>query len=49
MLIIDVLKELGYLAMETSDGLEGLKVLQSKARVDLLITDVDDLHTVPRR
>jgi PAS domain S-box-containing protein len=40
MLIVDVLEELGYSALEASDGPEGLKVLQSKARVDLLITDV---------
>jgi PAS domain S-box-containing protein len=40
MLIVDVLEELGYSAMEASDGPEGLKVLQSKARVDLLVTDV---------
>ncbi len=40
MLVVDVLEELGYAAMEASDGPEGLKVLQSKARVDLLITDV---------
>ncbi len=40
MLIVDVLEELGYGALEASDGPEGLKVLQSKARVDLLVTDV---------
>jgi CheY-like chemotaxis protein len=40
MLVVDVLEELGYAALEASDGPEGLKVLQSKARVDLLITDV---------
>ncbi|MBP1807608.1 PAS domain S-box-containing protein [Rubellimicrobium aerolatum] len=40
MLVVDVLEELGYAAQEASDGAEGLKVLQSKARVDLLITDV---------
>jgi CheY-like chemotaxis protein len=40
MLIVDILEELGYAALEASDGPEGLTVLQSKARVDLLITDV---------
>ena len=40
MLVVDVLEELGLMALEASDGPEGLKVLQSKARVDLLITDV---------
>jgi CheY-like chemotaxis protein len=40
MLVVDILEELGYAALEAGDGPEGLKVLQSKARVDLLITDV---------
>jgi PAS domain S-box-containing protein len=40
MLVVDVLKELGYFALEASDGPMGLTVLQSKARVDLLVTDV---------
>jgi CheY-like chemotaxis protein len=40
MLIVDVLEELGYLPLEAGDGSEGLKILQSKARVDLLVTDV---------
>jgi CheY-like chemotaxis protein len=40
MLIVDVLEELGYAALEAGDGPEGLKVLQSKSHVDLLITDV---------
>jgi CheY-like chemotaxis protein len=40
MLVVDVLEELGYGALEASDGPEGLKVLQSKACIDLLITDV---------
>jgi CheY-like chemotaxis protein len=40
MLVVDILEELGYSALEASDGPEGLRVLQSKARVDLLITDV---------
>jgi PAS domain S-box-containing protein len=40
MLISDVLKELGYNALESADSGGGLKILQSNARVDLLITDV---------
>ncbi|MES2441472.1 MAG: PAS domain-containing protein [Pseudomonadota bacterium] len=39
-LIVDVLNESGYRAIEAEDGVAGLKVLQSKARIDLLITDV---------
>ena len=40
MLIAEVLEELGYAAIEAADGPAGLKVLQSDARIDLLITDV---------
>ena len=40
MLIIETLKEAGYNAIEAGDGPSGLKVLQSDARLDLLITDV---------
>jgi CheY-like chemotaxis protein len=40
MLVSEVLEDLGYAAIEAEDGLSGLKVLQSKGRVDLLITDV---------
>ena len=40
MLVTDVLSDLGYAALEAEDGPAGLRVLQSKARVDLLITDV---------
>ena len=40
MLVIDVLEEAGYRAIEAVDGPSGLKVLQSEARIDLLITDV---------
>jgi PAS domain S-box-containing protein len=38
--ITEVLYELGYAAIEVSDGASGLKVLQSDVRIDLLITDV---------
>ncbi len=40
MLIADVLDDLGYTAIEAADGAGGLKVLQSNARIDLLVTDV---------
>jgi DNA-binding response OmpR family regulator len=39
-LIIEVLQDLGYRALEAADGVAGLKVLQSKKRIDLLVTDV---------
>ena len=40
MLVTDVLRDLGYTAVEAADGAGGLKVLQSDARIDLLVTDV---------
>ncbi len=40
MLIVEVLEENGYLAIEAADGPSGLRILQSDIRVDLLITDV---------
>ncbi len=40
MLIVEVLNEAGYLAIEAADGPSGLKFLESDARIDLLITDV---------
>ena len=40
MLIAEVLEEQGYSTIEASDGASGLRVLQSSARIDLLITDV---------
>ena len=40
MLVTDVLEELGYEALEAADGIRGLEILRSGARVDLLITDV---------
>ncbi len=39
-LISDVLMNLGYTTIEAADGPAGLKILQSDARIDLLITDV---------
>ena len=40
MLVTEVLEELGYAAIEAADGAAGLRVLQSEARVDLVVTDV---------
>lgn len=40
MLVTEVLEELGYAAIEAADGASALKVLQSDARIDLLITDI---------
>jgi PAS domain S-box-containing protein len=40
MLIGDTLNELGYTGIEAADATSGLKVLQSDAKIDLLITDV---------
>jgi PAS domain S-box-containing protein len=40
MLVLDVLEELGYRSIEAADSIEGLKVLESDERIDLLITDV---------
>ena len=39
-LIVEVLQDLGYRALEAADGPSGLKVLQSRERIDLLVTDV---------
>ena len=39
-LVTDVLELAGYRALEAIDGPSGLKILQSAARIDLLITDV---------
>ena len=40
MLVTDVLDDLGYTVIEAADSVAGLRVLQSDARIDLLITDV---------
>jgi CheY-like chemotaxis protein len=40
MLVAEVLSDLGYYALEAEDGASGLKVLNSDARIDLLVTDV---------
>jgi PAS domain S-box-containing protein len=39
-LVVEVLRELGYQAVEASDGPEGLKLVKSLPRIDLLVTDV---------
>ncbi len=40
MLIVDVLEEAGYHVLEAEDGVGALQILQSKARIDLVVTDV---------
>jgi PAS domain S-box-containing protein len=40
MLILSVLTELGYAGLEAADGSAGLAILESAARIDLLITDL---------
>jgi PAS domain S-box-containing protein len=40
MLIGDTLADLGYKGIEAADAAAGLKILQSDAKIDLLITDV---------
>jgi PAS domain S-box-containing protein len=39
-LVVEVLGELGYATREAPDGLAGLRILESDARIDLLVTDV---------
>jgi PAS domain S-box-containing protein len=39
-LVTEVLEDLGYAAIEASDGQQALTVLRSDARIDLMITDV---------
>ncbi len=38
--IVEALTELGFIALEATDGVSGLEVLQSRQRIDLLISDV---------
>jgi PAS domain S-box-containing protein len=40
MLVVEVLEEAGYRALEAEDGPSGLKLLMTDTRIDLLITDV---------
>ena len=39
-LIVEVLHDLGYRTLEAQDGPSGLKMLQSDAKIDLLVSDV---------
>jgi PAS domain S-box-containing protein len=39
-LVVEVVADLGLVAVEASDGPSGLEILQSRRRIDLLITDV---------
>ncbi len=39
-LIVEVLADLGFAALEATDGPSGLELLQSRQRIDLLISDV---------
>jgi len=39
-LIVEVLSDLGYRAIEAADGPKGLEILQSKRAIDLMVTDI---------
>ena len=39
-LVTEELQRIGYRVLEAADGLSGLRLLQSDARIDLLVTDV---------
>jgi CheY-like chemotaxis protein len=40
MLLVETLEENGYRTLEAHDGPSGLRILDSDARIDLLVTDV---------
>jgi signal transduction histidine kinase/ActR/RegA family two-component response regulator len=40
MLIVDTLEDLGYACLEAGDGPAGLRILETSAGIDLLVTDV---------
>ena len=40
MIIVDVLSDLGLTVLEAGDGRAGLRIVESKARIDLMVTDV---------
>ena len=40
MLVVDVLKELGYRVVEAIDGTEAIPIIEGTGRIDLLISDV---------
>jgi signal transduction histidine kinase/CheY-like chemotaxis protein len=39
-LVVEVLRDLGYRTLEAVDGPSGFKILQSRKRIDLLVTDI---------
>jgi PAS domain S-box len=39
-LVVEMLQEMGYRVLDAADGAEGLRILQSAAPIDLLLTDV---------
>ncbi len=40
MLIVEVLRDLGYCAIEAADGSEALPIIASATQIDLLVTDI---------
>jgi signal transduction histidine kinase len=40
MLVVEVLEDLGYIALEAHDAASGLAILNSRRRIDLLVSDV---------
>ncbi len=40
MLVVELLQELGYAAIEAADGPQGLQIIGTSPRIDLLVTDV---------
>jgi PAS domain S-box-containing protein len=40
MLVVEVLRDLGYAALEAADGAGALRLLRAESRIDLLVTDV---------
>lgn len=40
LLVVEVLNDLGYLALEAVDGASAMRILDSSQRIDLLVTDI---------
>ena len=40
MVIVEVLSDLGYTVLEADNGRSGLRIVETRARIDLLVTDV---------
>ena len=40
MVVVDLLEDIGYTVLAADDGASGLKIVDSKARIDLLVSDV---------